>query len=70
MNEWTIGELEEFIKEYPKDTKVVIQSIISGEERYCSDTTDVYYSEDSESHEKLLVFVPKKIEIIRDEEED
>jgi hypothetical protein len=67
-NEWTIGQLEEFIKEYPKDTKVVIQSIISGEEYYCSDTEDVYYSEDSESHDKLLVFVPKEIEIIRDEE--
>lgn len=69
MKEWTIAELEEFIKEYPKDTKIVIQSIISGEEHYCSDTTDIYYSEDSESHDKLLVFVPKEIEIIGEREE-
>lgn len=62
--EWTIKELEEFIKDYPKDTKIVIESIVSGEERYCSDTTDIYYSQDDNSGDKLLVFVPKEIELI------
>ncbi|WP_315072621.1 hypothetical protein [uncultured Clostridium sp.] len=48
--------------------EVVIESIVSGEERDCSDTQDVYFSEDSEYGNKLLVFVPKEIQIIKDDE--
>lgn len=61
--EWTVKELKDFIEDVDNDTKVVIESIVSGEERYCSDTSDIYFSEDSESDDKLLVFVPKEIEV-------
>lgn len=65
---WNVKELKDVIKDLDDDVEVVIESIVSGEERYCSDTQDVYFSEDSESGNKLLVFVPKEIEIIKDDE--
>ncbi|APM39439.1 hypothetical protein [Clostridium kluyveri] len=60
---WNIRELKEFIKDLDDDTEVVVESIVSGEEKFCSDTEDIYFSEDSNSGDKLLVIVPKEIEI-------
>lgn len=61
--EWNVKDLEEFIKDCSKDMKVVIESIVSGEERYCSDTENIYTSIDDNSGDKSLVLVPKQIEI-------
>ncbi|UZQ49839.1 hypothetical protein [Clostridium kluyveri] len=60
---WDVKELKEFIKELDDDTEIVVESIVSGEEKFCSDTEDIYFSEDSETGNKLLVIVPKEIEI-------
>ena len=60
---WNVKELKELIEDLDDDTEIVIESIVSGDERYCLDTTDVYFSEDGETGNKLLVFVPKDIEI-------
>jgi len=60
---WNIKELKDFIKDLDDDVEVVIESIISGEERYCSDTEDIYTSTDDNSGDKLLVLVPKDIGI-------
>lgn len=60
---WNVKELKEFIKDIDDDYEIVIESIISGEEQYCSDTEDIYSSKDSESGNKLLVFVPKEIQV-------
>jgi hypothetical protein len=61
--EWTIKELKEMIEGLDDDAKVVVESIVNGEEEYCSDTEDIYTSTDDNSGEKLLVIVPKEISV-------
>lgn len=58
-----VKELKEFIEDLPDDMEVVIESIMSGDENYCSETQDIYSSVDWESGDKLLVLVPKEIEV-------
>lgn len=60
---WDVKELKEFMKGLDDDVEIVVESIVSGEEKFCSDTEDIYFSEDSETGNKLLVIVPKEIEI-------
>ena len=60
---WKVKDLKEFIEGLDDDMDVVVESIISGEERYCSSTADIYSSVDWNSKEKLLVIVPKEVEI-------
>ena len=61
-----VRELKEFLRdaEVEDDFEIVIQSIVSGEERYCSETIDISSSVDWNSGEKLLVLVPKEVENI------
>ncbi|GMM62789.1 hypothetical protein [Clostridium butyricum] len=37
-----IKGLKEFIKDLPDEMEVTIESIISGDENYCSETVDIY----------------------------
>lgn len=68
---WKVKDLKEFIEELDDDMDVVVESIVSGEERYCSSTADIYSSIDWNSKQKLLVIAPKEVEIcntVEDEE--
>lgn len=58
-----IKGLKEFIKDLPDDMEVTIESIISGEEQYCSETQDMYSSVDDNSGDQMLVLVPKQIQV-------
>ncbi|WP_249167340.1 hypothetical protein [Clostridium butyricum] len=58
-----IKGLKEFIKDLPDEMEVTIESIISGDENYCSETVDIYSSIDDNSGDKMLVLVPKDIEV-------
>lgn len=58
-----VKELKEFIEDLPDEMEVVIQSIVSGDEEYCSETLDVSSTIDDNSGDKLLVLVPKEVSI-------
>lgn len=65
MKLWELKKyLCEIENEINGDAEVVIQSIISGEERYCSETSDISFEIDYNSNEQYLMLVPKEVEII------
>ncbi|MCD3276703.1 spore protease YyaC [Clostridium botulinum] len=59
----TIKELKDFIQDLNDNTEVVIESIVKGEDLYCSEVQDIYFSENCNSGEKLLILSPKEISI-------
>ncbi|MFV3013901.1 hypothetical protein ACLD43_18540 [Clostridium botulinum] len=66
-----VKELKEFIEDLPDEMEVVIQSIVYGDEEYCSETLDISSTIDDNSGDKLLVLDPKEVSInnvIEDEE--
>lgn len=58
-----VKELKDFIEDLPDDMEVTIESIVSGDENYCSETEEIYTSIDDNSGDKLLVLVPKEIQV-------
>ncbi|KEI95014.1 hypothetical protein N496_18790 (plasmid) [Clostridium botulinum A2B3 87] len=66
-----VKELKEFIEDLPDEMEVVIQSIVSGDEEYCSEILDISSTIDDNSGDKLLVLDPKEVSInnvVEDEE--
>lgn len=62
-----VWELKKFLcqneNELNSDDEVVIKSIISGGERYCSKTSEAYFKTDEESGKQILILVPSEISI-------
>lgn len=68
-----VKELKEFIEDLDDNIEVVAETIISGDENYCSEINDITYSKDYNSGEELLVLYPKEVSInnvVEDEEVD
>lgn len=63
----SIGELKEVIKDMPNDMFVVVESIISGEEKFSSDVVDYFKTYDNDAESNIFVLKPKEVAVVNDE---